>query len=154
MNRLQKKAWFTLVGFSLNLVIGGAIMAALPTNDPANAKFLGLGVLRIQAYGLCLAAFLVVIVLSDWLFRKKPGDVFDERDRQICQKSTGVATSVFWVVIGVACAVLVLTFGPLRVSFPAVVSPLIVGGLVTFVSAYSVAILLHYGWVGKGAHHE
>ncbi len=148
MNRLQKKAWFYLVGFALNLIAGGILAAVLPTDDPANVKFLGLGVYQIQGYGLWLAGFLVLIVLGDYLFRKRPRDVFDERDHQIRQRSTSIATSVFWIAFGVICAGLVLVLGPLRISFPAiwVIGPLIVGGLVTFVGAYSIAILVQYGW--------
>ncbi len=147
MNGPQKKAWFDLVGFTLNLVLGGVIVAVLPIHDPANVKFLGLGVFQIQAYGLWLAGFLVVIVVRDYLFRRRPRQVFDERDQQIQQRSTSIATSVFWIVFGVVCAGLVLILGPLRISFPAiwVIGPLIVGGLVTFIGAYSIAILVQYG---------
>lgn len=136
----------------LNVMIGGAIAAVLPTNDPANVMFLGLGIYQIQAYGLWLAVFLVWIVLGDYFFRKRPDEVFDERDQQIQQKSTAVATSVFWVAFGVACATLVLIFGPLKISFPAiwVIGPLIVGGLVLFVGAYSIAVLVQYGRTGDG----
>ena len=152
MNRLQKKAWFTLVGFALNLMMGGAMVVVLPTNDPRNVPFLGLGVHQIQAYGLWLAAFLVLIVLADFFFRKKPDEIFDERDQQIQQKSTAVATSASWVAFGAACAALVLIFGPLKISFPAiwVIGPLIVGGLVIFNSAYSIAVLVQYGRSGDG----
>jgi uncharacterized membrane protein len=154
MNRHQQKAWFTLVGFAVNAAAAGVIAALLPTDDPANVEFLGLGIYQIQAYGLWLGVFAAVIAVGDYLFRKRRGDILDERDRQICQNATVAATEVFWIAFGVACAALVLVFGPLQISFPAVwvVGPLVIGGLVIFWGAYSISILYQYG--RQGDRHE
>jgi uncharacterized membrane protein len=151
MNRQQRRAVFLLVGFALNLIAGGLLAVVLPTDDPANVEFLGLGVYQIRAYGLWLAIFLVTIVLGELLFRKRPDDVVDERDQQISRDATVWATTVFWITFGLACGGLILIFGPLKISVPAiwVISPLIVGSLVAYVSAYSIAILIQYGRVGQ-----
>ena len=147
MNKWQKKACFCLAGFALNLIAGGVLAAFLPTNDLANVRFMGLGIYQIQGYGLWLAVFCVIIALADYCFRKRPGEVFDERDEQIRSKATATANAAFWAAFGVACAALVLVLGPLKIALPALwlPGPLIVGGLVVFNSAYSIAILLHYG---------
>lgn len=148
MNKAQKKAWLHLVGFALNLIAGGVLAVVLPTDDPANVKFLGLGVYQIQGYGLWLAVFAATIGLGDYFFRKRPGDILDERDQQIRQKATAAATTVFSIAFGVACGALMLVFGPLKISFPAiwVIGPLLIGGMVVSEGAYSIAILVQYGW--------
>jgi len=148
MNRLQKKAWFYLVGFALNVIAGGILATALPADDPANVKFLGLGVYQIQGYGLWLAVFCMTIGLGDYFFRKRAGDILDERDQQIRQKATVAATKAFSIAFGVACGALMLVFGPLKISFPAiwVIGPLLIGGMVVSEGAYSIAILVQYGW--------
>lgn len=150
MNKWQKKACFCLVGFMLNLIAGGILAAVLPTDDPANVKFRGVGIYQMQAYGLWQAVFLVIIVLGEYFFRKRPGDIIDERDHQISQKATATASSVFWIAFGVACAALVVAYGPLNITVPAqrFIIPLIVGGLVIFTSAYSITILTQYGRKG------
>ncbi len=148
MNFLQKKAYFTLVAFAINLIAGGVIVAVLSTDGPRNPEFLGLGVNQIRGYGLWQAVFLVIIVLGDFLFRKRAGDILDERDRVIGGKATQWAMTAFWIAFGVACAGLILTLAPLKIALPAVwvIGPLIVGGLVVFTSAYSVAVLVQYGY--------
>lgn len=153
MNRHQQKAWFTLVGFAVNAAAVAAIAAVLPTDDPANVEFLGLGIYQIQAYGLWLGVFAAVIAVGDYLFRKRRGDILDERDRQICQNATVAAIKVFGIAFGVTCGTLVLIFGPLQISFPAiwVGGPLLIGAMVVFEGAYSVSILCQYGRQG-GAH--
>jgi hypothetical protein len=154
MNRHQQKAWFTLVGFAANAAAAGVIAALLPTDDPANVEFLGLGIYQIQAYGLWLGVFAAVIAIGDYLFRKRRGDILDERDRRIRQNAMAAATEVFWIAFGAACGAMVLVLGPLKISFPAiwVVGPLLIGGLVIFWSAYSVSILVQYG--RQGGTHE
>jgi len=151
MNRFQKKACFLIVAFVLNLMAGGVLAAVLPTDDPANVEFLGLGVYQIQGYGAWLGAFCVAIALGDYFFRKRPGEIVDERDRQISQSATATAAAVFWIAFGASCAGLVLVFGPLKISFPAiwVISPLLIGGLVVYWSAYSISILIQYGRGGS-----
>jgi len=148
MNKSQKKAWFHLVGFMLNLIAGGVLAMVLPTGDPPNVKFLGLGVYQIQGYGLWLGVFAATIGLGDYFFRKRAGDILDERDQQIRRKATVAATRVFSIAFGVACGALMLVFGPLKISFPAiwVIGPLLIGGMVVSEGAYSIAILVQYGW--------
>ena len=148
MNRSQKKAWFHLVGFMLNLIAGGVLVMVLPTDDPANVKFLGLGVYQIHGYGLWLGVFAVTIGLGDYFFRKRPVDILDERDQQIRQKATVAGTTVFSIAFGVTCGALMLIFGPLKISFPAiwVIGPLLIGSMVVFAGVYSIAILVQYGW--------
>lgn len=153
MNHVQKQAWFLLVAFAVNLIAGAVLMALLPVNDPANTEFLGVGVYQIRGYGIWQAAFLVAIVLGEYLFRKRPGDVFDERDQQICQAAKGWATTIFWLAFGAVCAGLIFVLAPQQIAFPAVwvVGPLIVGGLVVYQAAYSVAIITLYR---RGGSHE
>ncbi len=148
MNGHQKKACFVLAGFALNLIAGAVLTAVLPADDPANVKFLGLGVYQIRGYGLWLGVFAAVIGFTDYFFRKRSEDVFDERDQQIHQRANAAAIKAFSIACGVACAALMLVFGPLRISFPAIwlIGPLLIGGMVVFAGAYSIAILVQYGW--------
>lgn len=148
VNFLQKKAYFTLVAFAINLIAGGVLAAVLPTDTPQNPEFLGLGINQIQGYGLWLAVFLVIIVVGDYLFRKRADDILDERDEEIRRKAAQCAMTAFWIAFGVACAGLGLTLAPLKIAFPAVwvIGPLIAGGLVVFNSAYSLAVLMQYGY--------
>lgn len=141
MNRAQKTAWYNLTVIAAALTISSAAVSIL-TATRGMPKALG---------GLGFLGILGLIGLSPILFHKKQGQLgFDERDELIHKKAVLIAYSVFWVFFTTACMIpwLVLKTGA---KIPVVLLPVVlVGGFIIVQLVQSVAILVQYGWSGKG----
>lgn len=143
MNRLQKMARFNLIALAVILILGVAFLALATVNTGTDiAKHLP-GVMK-----MWLLATLVIMVFSECMAkRQQPGRVeFDERDRiiQIRTLHCGILA-----LLGVFLWMEWLLAPPEGlVSFwiPVLLgSAAMAGNLV-----YSSAILVQYGWTGKG----
>jgi len=141
MNRAQKIALYNLIVIIASLTITGAAIGILAIVYGMPKALGGLGFLGIGA----------LIGLSRILFRKKRGEIsFDERDLLIYNRASLVAYSVFWVLFTAACMIpwwILETGASIRV----VVLPcMLAGGFVIVQLIQSIAILVQYGWTGKG----
>jgi len=141
MNRAKKSALYNLIVIMASLTITGATVGILAITHGMPKALGGLGFLGIAG----------LIGLSPILFRKKQGQLgFDERDELIHKKAILIAYSVFWVFFTAACMIpwLVLKTGA---KIPVVLLPVVlVGGFIIVQLVQSVAILVQYGWSGKG----
>ena len=141
MNRSQKIALYNLIVIIASLTITGAAVGILSIVFGMPKALGGIGFLGIGG----------LIGLSPILFRKKRGQLgFDERDLLIYNRASLVAYSVFWVFFSAACMVpwLVLEAGA---KIRVVVLPcMLAGGFVIVQLIQSIAILIQYGWPGKG----
>lgn len=143
MNRAQKIAWFNLIILLTALGLSAIAISVLCfiVGLPMRGALGGIGFL-----GIC-----GLIGLSPILFRKKQSQVsFDERDQLIHKRATIAAYSVFWVFFTATCMIpwWVLKTGA---SIPVVVLPvMLAGGFIIVQLVQSVAVLVQYGWRGKG----
>jgi hypothetical protein len=134
MSALQKFAWFNLAVIALTLV---ATLLLL--------RFLGKGALG--AFG-----FIGLIVLSPLFFRRRPGQVLDERDVLIAKRSWIAAYSVFWVVFVLAAVFLSAVVYGWDGAVPVVVVQLsVVPAFVLVYALASIAILIQYAGGSKDA---
>ena len=141
MNRAQKIALYNLIVIIASLTITGAAIGILAIVYGMPKALGGLGFLGIGA----------LIGLSRILFRKKRGEIsFDERDLLIFRRAAFAAYSTFWFLFTAACMIpwwILETGASIRV----VVLPcMLAGGFVIVQLIQSIAILVQYGWTGKG----
>jgi hypothetical protein len=141
MNKLQKMAWYQLTVLIVTLSVTAAAVAILNYKHGMPTAKSGLGFL----------GFLGLLGLSNIIFRPKKDKVeFDERDVSIQKMSTMLAYSAFWVifVLGSMIAWGIIGTGNL---IPVDVLPLMVlSAAILVTTVQSVAILVQYGWGGKG----
>lgn len=145
MNRYQKIAWLFVVTISVAvlLTVGTVGILYLKLGTPVAPA--GLGFLGIAGFG----------GLGPLIFRKDEGSVtWDERDRLIHRRAALAGFGAAYMVVGLACMVPFFVLGPSS-SISIFWLPMVFGaaGLSHFF-AHSVAILVQYGGVGKGANHE
>ncbi|MHC4571821.1 MAG: hypothetical protein ACYS0C_07080 [Planctomycetota bacterium] len=141
MNRAQKIAWYNLTVVVASLTITGTAVGILTILYGMPTALGGLGFLGIAA----------LVGLSPILFRKRRDQIgFDERDQLIHRRATLAAYSTFWFLFTSACMIpyWILEAGArIRV----VVLPcMLAGGFIIVQLVQSVAILVQYGWGGKG----
>jgi hypothetical protein len=143
MNSAQKFAWSNLIIIAATLTLTGITVAVLAWKHGIPQAFDGLG----------LMGLLGLSGISSAVFRKKRrqgGINFDERDRLIYEKSLTAAHSVFWPFFAAACMIPWFIFRSTG-SISVYVLPIILGGGgVVAIVVQSVAILVQYGWGGKG----
>jgi hypothetical protein len=142
MNRAQKIALYNLIVIIASLTFTGAAVGILAIVLGMPRALGGLGFLGIAG----------LIGLSPVLFRKKRGQLgFDERDLLIYNRASLVAYSVFWVFFSVACIIPWLVLRPGAKIRVVVLPCMLAGGFVIVQLIQSIAILIQYGWAGKGA---
>jgi len=143
MNRAQKMAWFGLTMSTLLLIFFVTSVFALPR---ASLLF---NLLRFSpAFGF--------IVLPIIFLRKKVQDKFniDERDNCVSRRVLIAAFSSTAALLIGACMIPPFIARP-TTSIPVLILPALLYSLfVVFILAYSVAVLVQYGWTGKGEKHE
>ena len=141
MNKAQKMAWYNLTVIIASLTISGTAIGILTILYGMPTALGGLGFLGIAA----------LIGLSHILFRKRRGQIsFDERDQLIYRRATLAAYSTFWFFFTAACMIpwWILEAGA---RIPVVLLPcMLTGGFIIVQLVQSVAILVQYGWGGKG----
>jgi hypothetical protein len=148
MNKTQKGAWFNIAGtivvFALAFYATFQITIHKPSNNGSPE--------RILPY-VFIIFFLLYIITGIIFLRKKqsPNEPeSDERDKQIKQRAWIAALISTWVIF-LAASVVPQFFVGLDGSIPVWLLPIVTVSLfypVLFV--YAVAILIQYGWTGKG----
>jgi hypothetical protein len=130
MSTAQRQAWFNLVIISLAL---GTILVLTPS----------LGFRRAQGG----VAFLGLLGLAPFLFRKRAGRVFmDERDILIQSRAWTVAYAVFWIVFVAVCVSAPFTFGSSGAVPVEWVQMSVWYGFMLVWGTSSVATLAQYRW--------
>ena len=137
MNAWQKNAWISLLFIApLWLVFGQLPILLVYLEGP---KFLHL---------FSFACSTIVGGLA-WLFlffvNKRKTTVFDERDQFIFIRATLAAYVVLWLYFIAACIYAWLSAAPERSISVNVMPIVIVGGIVVFIVAQSIATLIQYG---------
>ena len=136
MNKTQKISWFNLI-----MMLLGSAMVFL-------TAFMELP--HLVAVVELVVVFTLVFI-SPVFFRKKPGRVsFDERDAIINQRAMLVGSCAAFGCIGGQILVKLMGIGLEGSVRIYEVIALYIGGLICLVVAKSVAILVQYGWAGKG----
>jgi len=139
MNRTQKSGWFGLTISTLLLILFiTRLLAVGPASQLSNFLWFS------PIFGL---AVLVII-----FFRKKHGQDkvnTDERDSYISRKALIAAfSSLAGLLIG-ACMIPPFIAGPTNSISVCLLPAFLYSLFVVFILAYSVAILVQYGWGGK-----
>lgn len=140
MNRAQKSAWFGLTMSTLLLVLFvTSVLVARPAPQLSNLLWF--------SPALGLSALLIIFL------RKKQGQDkvdIDERDSCISRKALIAAFSSTAGLLISACMIPPFIAGPTS-SIPVCLLPALLYSLfVVFILTYSVAVLVQYGWAGKG----
>ncbi len=143
MNRAQKSAWFGLTMSILLFIFFVTSVLALPR---ASLLF---NLLRFSpAFG-----FIVLLII---FLRKKGQDKvnIDERDNYVSRKALIAAFSSTAALLIGTCMIPPFIAEP-TTSIPVLLLPAMLYSLfIVFILAYSVAILIQYGWGIKGENHE
>ena len=145
MNRLQKLAWFNLIVITTTIIITSTAVA------------IEVHMRGYSTIGGYFVAILALLKVSPFLFKKPHGQskfvfVSDERDDFILKRARSFAYTTFWIVFFVSSFAvhIFMGMGP-KSSVPTITLPLMaVGGCLFMKILCSVAILVQYGWGGKG----
>jgi hypothetical protein len=144
MNKTQKGAWFSLFAalFCIGLVSYGGVRIFVFKSMPGC-----LGVFW------TLGIFCVFMVISMFFLRKKQSPVeveADERDKLIIKRAMLASFISVWVLLGAESLIPRLIVG-IDGSIPVWVIPIMnLGVMFVATLVYSVAVLVQYGWSGKG----
>jgi hypothetical protein len=145
MNKTQKGAWFNLAMFSLCIAVAGYNFYSIFVLKRLPDSFLS----RYWS----LIAFSIIVIPALILFRKKqsPAEVnSDERDELIKKRAVIASYTSVWILFTISILTLWLVIGA-EGTVAVWVFPFII--LEVFFIAmiiYSIAILIQYGWRGKG----
>ncbi len=141
MNRVQKIAWSLVITISLGFILSCIAVAILYVKLGMPKALAGLGFMGIAGLG----------GFSPLIFRKDKGKVtFDERDKLIKRRAALAGFATSYLFVGLACMIPFSILGP-KASISVTWLPNIFMGVA--LSAFfvtSVAILVQYGWRGKG----
>ncbi len=144
MNKTQKGAWFSLFTamFCIGLVSYGGIRIFVFKSMPG-----------LFAVLWTLGIYFVFMVISMFFLRKKqsPAEVeADERDKQIMKRAVLACFISIWVFLAAISVIPRLIVG-IDGSIPVWLIPIMnLGVLFAAMLVYSVAVLVQYGWSGKG----
>ena len=141
MNRVQKIAWSFVVTISVAFLLSCIAIAILYFKVGMPKALAGLGFMGIAG----LAGF------SPLIFQTENGKVtLDERDRLINRRAALAGFGTSYLLVGLACMIPFFIFGP-KASISVIWLPYIFGGAgLSFFFVHSAAILVQYGWTGKG----
>jgi hypothetical protein len=141
MNRVQKIAWFFVITISLSFVLSCIAVAILYVKVGMPKALLGFSLMGLAGLG----------GLSPIIFGKDKGKVtFDERDKLIKNMAALVSFAASYLFVGLACMIPFSILGPEATISVKWLPGVCGGGLFVAFSAWSVAILVQYGWRGKG----
>jgi len=153
MNELKKMARWNLIAIAWTV-------ALTPLVTLMCVKFFGRTFsldLAAQNFGFCVIMVLVLAAKqARWtscgsLKKKENGKiVFDERDQFISSRAIMAAYSSLCIFLLVS---LIISLGLVGegLLIPFYVVPIVIGGIsITMLLVYSIAILVQYGWRGKG----
>ena len=142
MNRSQRNAWFSLLFVAPVWLIFGQLPILLVYLE-------GPSFLHLFSFA-CSTIVGGLFWLFLLLFNRKAQKDFDERDRFIFTRATLAAYVVLWLYFIAACIYTWLYVAPERSISVNVMPMVIVGGIVVFHLAQSIATLIQYGRGGKG----
>ncbi len=147
MNKTQEEALICVILMPVAALVCGALGVGL-----AYVKAVPLPRLLIEfafVFALLGCAWLIPLFLRRT--RRKKGQIaFDERDQSIVRRAALAAYVVLWLYFVIACVIAWWMVGP-HGSISVNVMPLtLAGGLAIFGFVHNLAILIQYGWAGKG----
>ncbi len=141
MNRVQKIAWSLVITISFGFILSCIAVAILYVKVGMPKAVAGLGFMGVAGLG----------GFSPLIFKKDKGKVtFDERDRLIKRRAALAGFATLYLFVCLACMIPFSILGP-KASISVIWLPNIFGGAA--LSAFfvtSLAILVQYGWGGKG----
>lgn len=148
MNKTQKGAWFTLVGTILVFTITFYVIFRIAIQKGPPEPF--------WPYLFILIFLLYIVTGIFFLLRKQsPNEPdYDERDNRIKQKAW-IAAFISVGPLFLAASVIPQLFVGLDGTIPVWLLPIVtVSLLYPVLLVYSIAVLVQYGWGGKGENHE
>jgi hypothetical protein len=140
MNRSQKIAWSFIVCIALAVVASVAVVNIMYKKVGMPRAMLGFSLIGLGGFG-CFAPL---------LFRRKKGDIIDERDQMIQRNAAFAGFAAAFLFAGAGCMIPYFTLGP-EATIPVRFLPMI--WIIIFMSQfffYSVSILIQYGKGQKG----
>jgi len=141
MNRAQKTAWLLVITISAGFVLSCIAVVILYIKSGMPTALAGFMFMAVAAFG----------GLGPSIFKKDKGNItFDERDKLIKRRAALAGFGTSYLFVGLACMIPFFILGPMA-SISVIWLPNIWMG--TFMIAFfvhSVAILIQYGWTGKG----
>jgi len=145
MNKTQKGAWFTLTAAMLLLVFEAIVFASMIA---PRGRTSGTGLVKVWIW------FILVFLAGGTAFvhwKRKPSDVdFDERDTSIKKNAVLVSFVSLWILLFAVSIVPTAVLGQERAMPVCLLLHVNFGVFMIAVVAYSVAILVQYGWGAKG----
>ncbi len=143
MNRTQKWALFTS-GISLLLLALGVV---IPVQTVTSVELF-------RIWLLVISLFMIISVVLLRIKQSRAEVDFDERDNAIRKNAVVVSFVSLWALLIAASIIPNLVVGD-EGAIPVCFLPIINFGVFLIVMlVYSVAILVQYGWGGKGENHE
>jgi hypothetical protein len=146
MNKAQEEAWILLFLMPICAAICGALA-------------IGLAYVEAVSFVRLLIEFVLFVIFGGFLWlwpflrkrwREKKQVVFDERDQLIHKRAVLAAYVVLWLYLVAVCVIPWWLVGP-HGSISANMLPFIlIGALAIFTFVQNLAVLVQYGWGGKG----
>ncbi len=143
MNRAQKMAWWLVIWFSAAVILAAIAIAILHfiNGMPWSIARAGLKFLGIAGFG----------GLGPLTFKKDPDKATcDERERLIYIKAILAGLVAACLITGLACMLPFFIMGPDAMISVGWLPDIFLAVTFTFFFIQSVAILVQYGWRGKG----
>jgi uncharacterized membrane protein YbhN (UPF0104 family) len=141
MNRAQKTAWLLVITISSGFVLSCIAVVILYIKSGMPTALAGFMFMAVAAFG----------GLGPLIFKKdKCSITFDERDKLIKRRAALAGFGTSYLLVGLACMIPFFILGP-KASISVTWLPCIFGGAgLSMFFVHSVAILVQYGWTGKG----
>ena len=141
MNRAQKTAWLLVITISSGFVLSCIAVVILYIKSGMPTALAGFMFMAVAAFG----------GLGPLIFKKDKGNItFDERDKSIKRRAALAGFGTSYLLVGLACMVPFFILGP-KASISVTWLPYIFGGAgLSMFFVHSAAILVQYGWTGKG----
>jgi len=149
MNKAQKCALFNLIVTVVLLALHGSAFAIIATVGPVPK------ILNAAGFFVAFALIGVSALLYQRKQRLSEAD-FDERDRLISKRALAIAYISLWAIVIAGCIASWVVIGPAgTLSIPACVLPVLAYGVfIIIMLVHSLAVLIQYGWKGKGESYE
>jgi hypothetical protein len=143
MNKTQKGAWFTLILAVLFIIFSLLIYAQIFSVGPISSKL-------VRAWGLLILLFIYASAVFLHIKQRSAKVDSDERDDLIKKRATSVCFASVWILLIAASIIPLFVVGDWG-SIPVSLLPIInFGVFLIAMLVYSIAVLVQYGWEGKG----
>jgi hypothetical protein len=141
MNRLQKISWSVVITISTGFVVSCIAVAILYFKVGFPRASAGLAFLGIAGLG----------GFSPLIFGKDKGKItFDERDKLIKRRAALAGFAMSYLFVGLACMIPFSVLGPKALISVRWLPMIFMGAALSSFFVHSVAVLVRYGWGGKG----